>query len=653
MTQVLLFNITNGLIIGAFYVLMALGLSLILNLSNVINFAHGGFLVIGGYIAYTITPYVGFWGALLIAPPLTAVIGLVVERLLIRPLYGRDPLYSLLLTFGLAFMIEDGTRFLWGAQGKPVTIPDFLAQPLSDDYFFITGYRMFMVLTVVAAVVLLFLLLRYTRLGIRIRAGTLDLETVSALGINVGMLRSLNFAVGIFLAGLSGVLAAGQLGLEPTMGATLLMPSFIAIIVGGVGSLAGTLFGGLLIGVASGVTAVFFPAASEAIMYVMMALVLLVRPRGLFGEEGMLEASKGQEPGFDVLLLAQRWLARLRSKGIPARLAQAPAALMPAAKKADALPGQWRGLLLLAAIWTVLVSAPYWMPYLGGYTALGTRVLVLALAAMSVNFLLGFTGVLSFGHAAWFGLGAYGAGLALKFLAPNTWLAIVAGMMLAGLAGGLLGALLVRRRGVYFAMVTIAFGQVFYFIAFQWSSLTGGDDGLRGFSRQPLDAGAFSIDILNNADAFYWFVLFFFGLITGVMALILRSPFGRTMVAIRENERRARFLGVAVERHIWIVFTLSCFFMGVAGALYALTNNFADPRGLHYSQSGDFVMMAVMGGMRTFWGPLLGAAVFVVLQDYLSSQTVNWMSFVGLLFVLVVLFFPRGLLGFVGHRGQA
>jgi branched-chain amino acid transport system permease protein len=288
MTQLLLFNITNGLIIGAFYVLMALGLSLILNLSNVINFAHGGFLVLGGYIAFTITPYVGFWGALLIAPVLTAFIGLVLERLLIRRVYGRDPLYSLLLTFGLAFVFEDGARYIWGAQGKPMTIPDVLAHPLSNELFFITGYRVFMVATVTIAVGLLFVLLRYSRLGIRIRAGTLDLETVSALGINVGMLRSLNFAVGIYLAGLSGVLAAGQLGLEPTMGTGLLMPSFIAIIVGGVGSLTGTLLGGLLIGVASGITAVFLPAASEAIMYVMMAVVLLIRPRGLLGEEGMM-----------------------------------------------------------------------------------------------------------------------------------------------------------------------------------------------------------------------------------------------------------------------------------------------------------------------------------------------------------------------------
>jgi branched-chain amino acid transport system permease protein len=277
-------------------------------------------------------------------------------------------------------------------------------------------------------------------------------------------------------------------------------------------------------------------------------------------------------------------------------------------------------------------------------------VLVLGLAAMSLNFLLGFTGVLSFGHAAYFGLGAYGAGLSLKFLAASSPLALLMGMLLGGVAGALLGTLIVRRRGVYFAMVTIAFGQVFYYIAFQWSSLTGGDDGLRGFSRQPLDFGLFKIDILSNADYFYYFVLFCFALIVAIMSFILRSPFGRTMLAIRENERRARFLGIAIERHIWIVFTLSCFFIGFAGALYALLNNFADPRGLHYSQSGDFVMMAVMGGMRSFWGPLLGAAVFVVLQDYLSSVTVNWMSFVGLLFVLVVLFFPRGLLGMVRRK---
>jgi len=289
MTQLILFNTFNGLIVGAFYALMALGLSLILNLSGVINFAHGGFLALGAYIAYTLLPHVGFWGALAIAPFLTAIIGLIVERLLIRPLYGRDPLYSLLLTFGLAYVLEDGSRYIWGAQSVPFPIPEALTTPLSNEFFFLTGYRLFMVGLVAVAVGGLFYILNRTRLGMRIRAGTMDLETVSTLGVNVQILRNLNFGLGIYLAGLAGVLAAGMLGLEPTIGTSLIMPSFVAIIVGGLGSLPGTLLGGLLIGVASGVTTVFFPSATEAVMYIMMGLVLLIRPRGLLGEEGRVQ----------------------------------------------------------------------------------------------------------------------------------------------------------------------------------------------------------------------------------------------------------------------------------------------------------------------------------------------------------------------------
>jgi branched-chain amino acid transport system permease protein len=286
MTQLVLFNIFNGLIVGAFYALMALGLSLILNLSGVINFAHGGFLAIGGYLAYTLMPYLGFWGALLVSPFLVAGIGLVIERLLIRRLYGRDPLYGLLLTFGLAFIIEDSTRFIWGAQSLPYQIPAWLSSSLSTEFFFLTGYRVFMVVLAALVVLGLFLILTRTRLGLRIRAGTQDLETVSVLGVNVRVLRNLNFGLGIYLAGLAGVLAVGMLGLQPNVGDNLIMPSFIAIIVGGLGSLPGTLLGGLLIGVASGLTSVFFPSASEAVIYVMMAAVLIVRPHGLLGEEG-------------------------------------------------------------------------------------------------------------------------------------------------------------------------------------------------------------------------------------------------------------------------------------------------------------------------------------------------------------------------------
>ncbi len=289
MSQVILFNLLNGLIVGAFYALMALGLSLIMNLSGVINFAHGGFLALGAYIAFSLEPYLGFWGGLVLAPVLTALLGLVMERFLIRRLYGRDPLYSLLLTFGVAFIFQDVLRYIWGAQSVPYQIPGWMAAPLSMDFFFLTGYRIFMILVVVAAVAGLFLILGYTRLGMRIRAGTTDLSTVSVLGVNTRILRNLNFGLGIYLAGLAGVLAAGMLGLAPTIGDQLIMPSFVAIIVGGLGSLPGTLVGGLLIGVAAGITTVVFQPATEAVIYVMMALVLMVRPHGLFGDEGRLQ----------------------------------------------------------------------------------------------------------------------------------------------------------------------------------------------------------------------------------------------------------------------------------------------------------------------------------------------------------------------------
>jgi branched-chain amino acid transport system permease protein len=205
-------------------------------------------------------------------------------------------------------------------------------------------------------------------------------------------------------------------------------------------------------------------------------------------------------------------------------------------------------------------------------------------------------------------------------------------------------------RGVYFAMCTIAFGQVFYFIAFQWRSVTGGDDGTSAWHRMPIDLGFTSIDIFTESKTFYYFALAIFAVSIGVMAFLLRSPFGRTLVAIRENERRARFLGIPVDRHIWLSWVISCLFVSLAGTLYALLNDFVDPRALRWDQSGDFVIMAVLGGMRSFWGPLIGAAIFIVLQDYVSSQTQNWMSFIGLFFVLIVLFFPRGVLGLIQRR---
>ena len=303
-------------------------------------------------------------------------------------------------------------------------------------------------------------------------------------------------------------------------------------------------------------------------------------------------------------------------------------------------------------VWLLLLTMPYWMGAVGGYTELASRVVIMGLAAMALNFLLGFTGVLSFGHAAYFGLGAYGVAMTVKYLAPSTPLGLLVGVAVATVAAAVIGGLIRKMRGVYFAMVTIAFGQVFYFITFRWNTVTGGDDGLTGWRRVPLHLGFTNVPIDTNDKAFYYFALAIFAACVAVMAFILRSPSGRSLIAIRENERRARFLGIPVEQHIWISFVISAFFAAVAGGLYALLNNFVDPRALRWDMSGNFVIMAVLGGMRSFWGPLIGAAIFVALQDYVSSQTENWMSFIGTFFILVVLFFPRGVLGLIKRRAS-
>jgi branched-chain amino acid transport system permease protein len=312
--------------------------------------------------------------------------------------------------------------------------------------------------------------------------------------------------------------------------------------------------------------------------------------------------------------------------------------------------GRQRALMLAGLI--ALALLPLWLPYVGGYTALGTKVLVYGIAVLALNLLLGFSGGLSFGHAAYFGLGAYGAGMTLKFLAPSTPLALLAGTVVAGVAATAVGPLVMRRRGIYFAMITIAIGQLLYFVAVRWNEFTGGEDGLAGFERQPLHFGRWVFDATNETKYFY-VVLVCFVVAVLLMRAILASPLGHTWVAIRENRRRAEFLGVRADLYIWAAFAISGTFMGLAGALNAMLFNFTSPQDLHWILSGDFVIMIVLGGMRNFWGPLLGVVIYVVAQDYLSSVTDNWMTVIGMLFVIIVLAFPKGILGLIARRGKA
>ncbi len=309
-----------------------------------------------------------------------------------------------------------------------------------------------------------------------------------------------------------------------------------------------------------------------------------------------------------------------------------------------------RRVVLVGAMWLALITLPLWIALVGGYTALGSKVLIYAIATMGLNIVLGFTGGLSFGQAAYFGLGAYGAGMTLKYLAPSTPLAILIGTLAGGVAATLLGPLVMRRRGIYFAMITIAIGQLFYFVAVRWNEVTGGEDGLAGFGRQPLHFGSFELP-LDNTN-FYYLVLICFSLAVAIMWTLLQSPLGHTWVAIRENRRRVEFLGVRAERYVWAAFAVAGFITAFAGTLNALLFNFTSPQDLHWILSGDFVIMIVLGGMRSFFGPLLGVIIFVVAQDYLSSLTNNWMTFIGLMFMLIVLLFPKGVLGIV-RRAEA
>lgn len=282
--SILIEQILNGMLVGAFFTLLALGLSLIFSLGGVVNLAHGAFYAIGAYIAVTLAPHIGYPAALVLSPVAVAMIGMAVEVLLLRRLYGKDPILTLLFTFGLAIVIEQSLRLLWGPAGLPFNIPEFLRGVLFVGDFIYPYYRLFILGLVLVAVVLVWLLLTKTKFGLIVRAGASDAEIVAAMGINLRPVQSLIFGLGIALAALAGVIAAPLAGVQPAMGVEVVTAAFVIVVIGGLGSFWGVLLAGLIVGVVRGVTITFFPPAAEASMYALMVLVLMFRPRGLFGE---------------------------------------------------------------------------------------------------------------------------------------------------------------------------------------------------------------------------------------------------------------------------------------------------------------------------------------------------------------------------------
>ncbi len=309
----------------------------------------------------------------------------------------------------------------------------------------------------------------------------------------------------------------------------------------------------------------------------------------------------------------------------------------------------WRTLALFAAVATV----PLWIEQVGLYQYLGVEVLIWATFAMAFNLLLGYTGLPSFGHGAYFGVGAYAFGLAQHHLGAGLWLALAAALLAAAAAGAFVGAFLSHRRGIYFALMSIAFGQVFWFVAIKWHALTGGEDGLLRIRRMPADLGVATFDLTGNVALFY-FALAVFIIVTVGLSRLVRSPFGKVLQAIKQNEARAAFIGYHVWLYKWLAFTLSAALSGVAGGLFALAQMSAFPDVMSLHASGNVVMMTLIGGgLVSFWGPLAGTVVYFLARDVLGALTGTWMLWFGLLFMAVVLFRPEGLAGLLTGRVRA
>ena len=308
-------------------------------------------------------------------------------------------------------------------------------------------------------------------------------------------------------------------------------------------------------------------------------------------------------------------------------------------------------LLVSAATVVLLAAAPAISPLVHLDVSIVSEVLVTAIAVMSVNLLLGYTGLPAFGNAAYFGLGTYGAALSVKYAHVHFIEAIVIGTVAALLGGLILAPFLLRRRGIYFGLLSIAFGQVFYFIAYRYTDVTGGEDGMQ-FPRPDALFGAARQTI--SELGFYYVALALFVLVVIAFRSIVRSPFGRTLVAIRQNEARVRYLGLNTDRFIFVALLISATMAGLSGALFGLLINFAYPLQLDWHQSGYFVLSMILGGAGTVWGSLVGAFIYVIGKDIISTITPLWQIFLGALFVACVLGFPRGILGSIAAlRGRA
>jgi len=593
---------------GALF-MVASGLSLIFGVTRIVNFAHGSFYMIGAYVGYTLMQVlpgaVGFWGAILLAGLAVGLLGMIVEMLVLRPVYRAPELFQLVATFGVILVIQDLALMIWG--------PEDLLGPRAPGLrgvVFILGEPIpkydiaLLVITPFVALGLWYLITK-TRLGILVRAATQDREMVGALGVNQAWLFTGVFALGTALAGLGGALQLPKGGADLMMDFNILTAVFVVVVIGGMGSLPGAYLAAVIISVLNVFGVTYLPQSTLVLMFVVMVLVLMIRPYGLFGREEVAgEHGQVGEPERPI-----------KPAGLQVRLLVAA------------------GVAALAAL-----------PLYGSSFSqvLATDILIFCLFAASLHFLLGLGGLVSFGHAAYFGGGAYVAALMVTHAQSPMELAFVLAPIGAGLAALAIGWVCLRLTGVYFAMLTLAFAQLIWSLVFQWGDVTGGDDGL---------VNIWPADWLNDTTIFFYFALILS--VVGMLALrhVAHSPFGYALRAARDSARQAEATGINTKRVQLLAFGFAGMIAGLAGGLFVFSKGSVFPNELEIARSFDALIVVFLGGVKTLAGGLVGGAFFKGVEEVLVRFE-YWRLALGLLIIGVVILAPDGIVGSLRKAGE-
>lgn len=592
----------TGLASAASLFLVASGLSIIFGVTRIVNFAHGAFYMLGAYVAFTLTEYfsgaIGFWGGIVAAAVIVALIGVLVEMVLLRRIYHSPELFQLLATFGLTLMVEDLVIVIWGpsdqlgrrAPGLKGAV-DFFGQS-------IPSYDLFLIVLSPVALGILWLLFQRTRWGVLVRAATQDRDMVAALGVNQKWLFTSVFAVGVFLAALGGALQIPRDAVDHALDLRIIVDVFVVVVIGGLGSIVGAFVAAVLVSELNAFGILIFPKISIILVFLVMAAVLIVRPWGLFGKQ---EAPARRTPGLTV--------------------------------------NPWRPLTpneRLAALAALLIALA--LPLVGGNYLLtvGAEVAIFVIFAASLHFLMAVGGLASFGHAAYFGLGAYGVALLAKMAGLPMIVCLLLGPLLGCLGAAVFGFFAVQLSGVYFAMLTLAFAQIVWSIAFQWVSVTGGDNGI---------LGVWPEQWASSPSHFYWLAVGVAALVVVGLRIAVFSPFGYALRATRNSPLRTEAIGINGKRIQWTAFVIAGTAAGVGGALFAYLKGSVFPDTLGISLSVDALVMVLLGGVETVSGAVVGAIVYKALNIWLVSQTDLSKLVLGAFIVLIVVAFPKGIVG--------